>query len=289
METIAVVNGEPITLQMLDTAVTRYIIQLEEDEDIDFEPTKENLKYIKTEVLNFLIERILLLKRAISEGTEISNEEVLSNIQSIKSSFGSPEEWQNNLAALRIKEEDLFEEIRNDMIIERFTDNIFHRSIKFGEEELKAYYDENESKMREPDLFTFYETYAGNASEVKAAYNILQKDSSDSNLSKDFKDTGMKLQKHTDIPSYQLSEELYKVFSDTEPGKVASKETEGNGMLIYKLIKKDIGKKLPFDQIKEKLSEFLIKSARQEILSNIIEEEMERAEIEYKDTSYLEG
>ncbi|MGA2142500.1 MAG: SurA N-terminal domain-containing protein, partial [Brevinematales bacterium] len=68
MGVIAEINGEQITMEMLDSAVGRYIVQLEEDEEADFKPTKENMKFIKTEVLNFLMERKLLLKRAMEEG-----------------------------------------------------------------------------------------------------------------------------------------------------------------------------------------------------------------------------
>ncbi len=69
--TIVRINGEDITEILLESAVSRYIIQMEEDEDSDFEPTKDNMKFIKTEVLNRLIERTLLLQKAAVEKIEV--------------------------------------------------------------------------------------------------------------------------------------------------------------------------------------------------------------------------
>ncbi len=288
MDIIATINGEDITAEMLDNAVGRYIVQLEEDEEAEFKPTKENLKYIKTEVLNFLIERILLLKRVEIEGIDVSRDAILQNIQIIRKNFASAEEWNNNLLALKISEDNLFNEIKKDMMIEKFLDNNLVNKVQFGEKELLDYYQENETTMKEPDLFTFYEVYANNAGEVKNVYTLLQNNTDVSAMKDGIKSIGLELHNHTDIPSYQLPEEVYNVLADLEPGKIASMQASDAGMLVYKMINKTPGKKLVFDEIKEKLADYLIKASKQELMEHFVSEEMEKAKIEYKNMSYLE-
>lgn len=285
---VVVVNGQELTEQELDSAVGRYIVQLEEDEESHFEPNETNLKYIKTEVLNHLVEKSLLLQRAKQEGVEIQHEAVARNIEMMRSNFQSDEEWKNNLTALRIVEEDLFEEIRKDMVLEKFLGEHYKNDIQFSEEQLKNYYTENERFMKEPDLFSFYEGYAPNAEKVKFIYEELKNHESAEEIGKELKQLGIDFHVHTDVPAFQLPEPVVKVLSDLQPQEVASMQADGGGMLVYKLIRRALGSKLEFNQIKEKLAEYLIASAKSEVADKLIKDEMDKARIEYRDVTYLE-
>lgn len=155
MSVIAEINGEQITMEMLDSAVGRYIVQLEEDEEADFKPTKENMKFIKAEVLNFLMERKLLLKRALEEGFLTTDAEVDKRVGELRKNFSNSKEWEINLAALKTDEPGLFIEVRNDLVIEKYLNSKLDQTMKFGEKELRDYYNDNEDAMRDPDLFCF--------------------------------------------------------------------------------------------------------------------------------------
>lgn len=285
---IVVVNGEEITERELDSSVGRYIVQLEEDEEAKFEPNETNLKYIKTEVLNHLVEKLLLLQKAKTDGVEIPHEAVARNIEMMRSNFQSDDEWKDNMKALRIAEENFFDEIKKDMVLEKFLNQHYQKNIQFSEEQLKEYYTTNEKFMKEPDLFTFYEAYAVNAEKVKFVYEEMKNHEDTDSLGKELKNLGIDFHNHSDIPAYQLPEPVINVLSDLQPQEIASMQADGGGMLVYKLIKRTVGKKLEFDQIKEKLSEYLISNAKSEVADTLIREEMEKAKIEYKDVSYLE-
>ncbi len=285
---VAKINEVLITQEMLDRAVGRYIIQLEEDEDIDFKPTKENYKFIRTEVLNFLIERILLLNRAEREGIQISDDAVSKSIKTLKKNFSSSEEWSKNLLALSTDEASLFFEIRSDMIIEKFIDKMLGDKVKFGEKELMSYYENNEDIMKDPDLFTFYELNANTADDIKIAYSLLQKIEDFTELEKELIKHEINIHNHKNVPGFELSKELQNVLSDLKIGSIATMQGAEGGMMIYKLMKIIRGRKLDYNEIKEKLAEYLIKTAKKETIDSVITDEMEKARIEYLDLSYLE-
>lgn len=69
------VNGRVITDKDIDRAMVRYIVQLEEDER-PYEPTPENLKFLRVEASNALVSRSLLLERAKQRGCEVSEDEI---------------------------------------------------------------------------------------------------------------------------------------------------------------------------------------------------------------------
>ena len=287
-QVIVSINGEGITEKMLEASMARYLIQLEEDEDSDFEPTKDNLKFIKTEVLNYLIERLLLLQRALKNGIAVQNDEVARNIEKMKANFSTAEEWRNNLVSLHVAEENLFNEVKKDMIIEKFLDENYLKVIQFTESELIEYYHKNEKLMKEPDLFSFYEAYTGNIDMVKQACLVIQSNKDISVISKELEEIGVDFHNHSEVPSYNLPEEVYNVLSDVGIGNIATMPAPDNGILIYKLNNKIVGRKFIYEHIKEKLAEYLIKSAKKEITDNLIKEEMDKADIKYENTDCLE-
>ena len=289
MKVIATVNGFDINQDVLDRSVSRYIVQLEEDDTAEFEANPQNMKFIKTEVLNHLVERTLLLKRAENAGISIDHKAVKINLDKMKANFDTDQDWKDNLILLRIEEETLFNEIHDDMMIDQFLAAQLESKVEFTEAELKEYYQRNEEVMKEPDLFSFYEIFTNQAEQVKIAVEILNSEPDRLKLEEKLNKADLELHHHTNVPNFQLPEEVFNVLKDLEVLKIGMMQSPGGGMLVYKLIRKILGNKLPFDQIKQKLAEFLIKAARNDILDKIIAEELEKAAIEYKDTEYLES
>ena len=109
MSDVVIINGEPISSETFETFFKRFMVEIEENEEIEI--TKENKKYLKTEALNHLIERTLFLQQAKSENIEILDSDVFSRIDEIKATFDSENEWKNELKKLDLNEISLFEEI----------------------------------------------------------------------------------------------------------------------------------------------------------------------------------
>jgi len=286
-QVVARVNGMEISREAFDDAVARYIVQLEEDSTCDFEPTEDNLKFIKTEVLNQVIDRTLLLQAAENEKTDVSKESILENLKSMRENFEDEEEWKKNLVALHIKEENLYDNIRQDMIIDRYLNDNFNGNLNITNAELKDYYDRNEKFMKEPDLFSFLEIYSENAGEVKLTYKIIEKENSIDLIQKELKSEGLSPHYHSEIPSYNLPAEVFSVLSDLEVGKIGTMPGPDDGIIVYKLTGKVPGQKLIFEDIKEKLAEYLVQASKNESIDKLINAQRDKAVIEYVDADYL--
>ncbi len=289
MSVIAKVNGEPITQKMLEKALTRYLVQIEEEENPEFEPNDANLKYFRAEVLQFLIERLLLLQVARNEGIDIENEEIQGRIDTLMAQFTTEQEWEDNLLVLGSSKEDIETELREDLTIERLMNRYYNQEIDVSEENLKHYYDENQSRMREPDLYTFYQVLVETTERLKLVHGVLSGDLSKHELEKQLKRIGIELQHFADLPEYKVPEEVLNVLRDLPVGKMGTMVLGEKSLLLFKLIRKTEGRLLEFENIKEQLEYSVRESGKKQVYSELIERERENAAIEYVDMSPIEN
>ena len=287
MSVVAIINGKEITEKMLEKAVARYFIQMEEDEDVDFNPTAENMKFLRVESLNFLIERQVLLQLAEKLGMTVDNNIVENRINELRSTFEGEADWQNNLLALRISEEELDDEIRDDLVLELMLESLAKETIDMSDEALRAFFEDNQSRMKEPDLYTFYEVPLDSTEQVNTVAFILQ-EKSDLGTKKDKMEAfGLKLSHYADIESARMPEQVLNVLSDLEVGKMGTMLIEENQLVLYQLLKFKEGRTFDFDEIKDHLAVYLEQQARKELYAKLVAEQMEVAEIEYNDLSSI--
>ncbi len=289
MSVVVRVNKEEIDSAVLEAAVRRYIVQLEEDEDNEFEMTDANIKYLKTEVLNQIIERRLMVQKARQSGIEVSDEEVRSRILAMRAQFEDESEWEANLLALGSTPEKIFNEVQEDIQLEQYIEQIIGNRIHFSDDDLQKYFEEHETQMKEPDLYSFYEVYVSNTEGVNEAAFILNSERNISDLKKDFAARSMQFEQYTDVPASRLPEEIYNVLSDLEPGKIGTMLAGESQLIVYQLKNRIIGKKFDFKEIKGRLRSYLISQGRKEILSQVVNQALDEADIEYMDISSISG
>lgn len=289
MSVIAKVNGFEIDDKMLESATTRYIIQMEEeDEEEGFEPTEQNLKFIKTESLNYLIERMLLVQLAGKKGFKAAESEVAERVNELRSEYDDDEEWKTNLLQLRVTESGLRDELREDILIEKMLDIAYAEEASFTENDLKNYYEENKRLMREPDYYTFYEVVLDKPENLKLVGGIIESSKDIDRIKDGIAALGLELIDYVNVQSGRLPEEVYNVLTDLEPGKMGTMMLDDTTVVLYKLLKRTTGKELKYVDIKEDLRDYLVENARQEIYYRIVDEEMDKADIVYVDVSMIE-
>lgn len=288
MAVIAKVNGEAIDQEMLEAAVRRFIVQIEEDEESGFELTEANLKYVKTEALNQLVERRLLLQKARREGISVTLPEIQSRINALRAEFESEQDWESNLLAVGSDPERLSAEIEEDLLLEKQYQAVWGEEVSFTDEDLERYFQERQDQMKEPDLYSFHEIYVKSSQEVNEAAWILQNNSDLTVLKRDFAARNMEFQHYTDVPAGRLPEEIYNILSDLEVGKIGTMLAGDSQLIVYQLTALREGKRFSFAEIKPRLREYLQRQGRKEAWSNLVSQEIDRAEISYLDTSILE-
>ncbi|MGC8764696.1 MAG: SurA N-terminal domain-containing protein [Brevinematia bacterium] len=284
MSDIVMVNEEVITDEMFNAFYKRVIYELQEDEN--FEITEENRKFIKTEVLNSLIERVVLLQEAKKENITISDKDVLLKLNDIKSA-GPEEELKNELEQLGLDEASLFDEIKKEEMINQYLASHGLRDISFTESELRDFYENNKEFIKEPDMITFYEIYVENEDNAVDVSESLKSLSSIEEIDGRLKKDNLDYFFHSGVPEYKLPAELFEAIAQdliTDGTFTLKLET---GYFIYKIIERKIGRKPSYEEIKKDLAEYLINQAKTELRQKILEELMEKAKIEYLDVSLL--
>lgn len=287
MDVIVRVNGQSVTGETLEKVAARYLEQLSEDPESDFQLTPENRKYVRAEALNALIERVLLLQLAAQQGLSVDPLEVQERKALLRKEFDSESEWKRNLEALSIREEELDAELESDLLLEKFLDRLYENHIQITPESLEAYYRDNEERMKEPDLFSFYEVVASTPERVKIAATLLASGADKGEMEKELSQMGMELGHYADLPAPRIPPEILNVLADLEEGKLGTYLAEEGRIFVFRVLKRVRGRKLPFDQIKESLARSLIESGKRDAYSRTVSEALEGADIEYVNLDLL--
>ncbi|NPV39434.1 MAG: hypothetical protein HPY78_09200 [Brevinematales bacterium] len=281
------VNGRVITDKDIDRAMVRYIVQLEEDER-PYEPTPENLKFLRVEASNALVSRSLLLERAKQRGCEVSEDEIEEEMKGILSHFESQENWENNLTLFQLSEEEVREEVRGDMMIEKLID-LESSQEPITEELVHSFYDMNAQFLKEPTLYTFYEISASTKEKVEEIVRCLKTMSDIVEIENHIKDLGETFLHHVDVVEGSIPEEVRGVVGDLAREEIGTMVLPDGGYVVYKLLGRREGKQRPFESVREDLRRYLEHERRIKTYQRLLDEEMEKADIRYLHVEYFEN
>nr|WP_271436495.1 SurA N-terminal domain-containing protein [Thermospira aquatica] len=280
------VNGKMITDQDIDKAMVRYIVQLEEDEK-GYEPTAENLKFLRVEASNALISRILLLERARRKNCVVSDEELAVEIERIRSHFESEENWKNNLMLFQITEDDLYEEVRGDLLIEQLL-RLEEKEEPVTESLVTSFYEMNAQFLREPTLYSFYEISASSREHLEQIVHCLKGTEMVFEVENTVKELGETFLHHVDVVEGSIPEEVRQVLGDLDIKGIGTMVLPDGGYVVYKLLARVEGKQRSLESIKKDLTAYLEHERRTKVYQRLLDEEMEKADIKYLHVEYFE-
>ncbi len=159
---VARFNGEPITLEEFNKALSPY------------SPSREEIPALKRRVLDQLIEKRLKLQEARRLGLRVTDEELNQRIRETMGSYPKSE-----FITFLNKEETTFEEwkekIRKDILIEKLITSQVYLPIKVNEKEITAYYQEHQDQFREPKKFRIRQILVESQAEAEEILKALGK------------------------------------------------------------------------------------------------------------------
>ncbi len=281
-EPVVVVNGEVITRGEIDRFLTRYIIQLEE-EDEDFIPSPEKVNLLKGHIINLLIDRVLLIQRARELNVSVSDDEVEVEFQSVRNAFDSDEEFERHLGFFKSTVEDLRREIKEDKMVGKLIDLEVGRVFSFGEEELRNYYEANKRWFLEDVKYDFLRVLI--PGEILTAnlfreFSSVMKNSDDGkSIVREINNRGGKAEMLIGKKESELPDGERKVLFDLEEGEIGSIPGESS-LTMIKLVKRQ-GRQRDFEEVKDDLRNFLYQKARAEIYDNLVDELFNSADLEF--------
>ncbi len=145
---IAEVNESGITSDQLQSVFLNTISQY--DDAVLSSLDQSAIVSFKKNILNQLIDYELLYQQAQKEKVNISNDEINLEIDKIKASFSSPEEFNEALRANNITLVRLKEDIKRQLMINSVLEEI-RNQVSISDEELLEYYNENKESFLEPE------------------------------------------------------------------------------------------------------------------------------------------
>ncbi len=145
---VAVVNGEKIPIEELNRKVD-LIKQRYEGMGRPLE--SEQLKTLRENILNNMVEKELLYQETRKQGIEVAPAEVQNEFDKIRTKFPVPEEFQKKIKEMGYTEDILKQQIHENLAVKNLIDQEVVAQIKVTDEEVKAYYEANKTEFTIPE------------------------------------------------------------------------------------------------------------------------------------------
>ena len=150
----AKVNGEKITIAQLDAEVDKLLVQDPSwltDDDSGFSEADA-----RKMMLDELIDRVLIAQTAEKEGIAVFDEEIDAQVEVFRSTYQSDEEFEEALKSAGHTLEVFRSQIRSELLLEKLLEKQISAS-SITDEDVRAYYDENQALFDSQGLLTFEE------------------------------------------------------------------------------------------------------------------------------------
>lgn len=152
---VAKVYKEKITLGEVDNRLTTVYEQVKAQYGENYKDNSEAMEYIKQQrlsVLDTMVNDIIIKTNGEKLGVVPSDEEVdkkaKEQLDEIKKSFETDEEYQTALKAAGVTEEGFLEELKPAVISNIVYEDVV-KDVKVTDEEIKTYYDSNQNSYTE--------------------------------------------------------------------------------------------------------------------------------------------
>lgn len=137
----ATVDGAPVTYVELE----KYYQTQTQDQEAPADPDQGRM--LRLNLLRELIDREILLQRAEGLGLMAVDSEVDARLEEYRAPFPDDEDFERSLAERQMTLQELREEIRRSLTIEKLFNKEISSRVKVTEAELKEYYEQNKAQF----------------------------------------------------------------------------------------------------------------------------------------------
>jgi peptidyl-prolyl cis-trans isomerase C len=252
------------------------------------------MKALKTEVLERLINRELLYQASQKNGIDVEESAINEQIDALKKRFPTEDDFKKTLQEMNFSQNYLTTQIRRDLAIKQFVDKQFTEKTTVSDKEAKSYYDSH------PDAFNSPE-------QVKASHILIKVDpkedeSKKAAARKKIEEIQQRLKKGEDFATLakELSQcpssaeggdlgyfqrgQMAKPFEDAAfalaPGDVSGIVETKFGYHLIKCVDKKTKASFAYDDIKERLQQHLKQNKVQEQVNEFVEGLRKKAKVE---------
>ena len=287
----AVVNGTIITQAELDSQMKIVIDRLSASGRL---PDPSQLDQIRSQVLENLIARELLYQESQKKGIKISEEEVNQQLIKVKAQFPNEAEFNNALNRMDLTEASIKEKLERDLALRKLIEDEITPKVTVTDSEIRAFYDNNPATFKQPErvkashILIKVDPQANAEQKAEAQKKIdlvqakLQKGEDFGALAKEYSE-GPSGPKGGDL-GYFTRGQMVKAFEEAafamKPGEVSGVVETRFGYHLIKVTDKTPEGTLPYNDVKEKLGEFLKQKKIQQEIQVYVKNLEEKAKIE---------
>lgn len=287
------VNGNPISNFDFINAMQSYAMEM-------FRKTADQLSDEETEkVQEVAVERIiareLIFQEALAQGVVASDEEITKEITKVMANFPSPEEFYATLEKADIDRDSYYRMIRQDLSVNKMTEQKSAGAEEPTEEEIKAFYEAHPDQMRKPPQVRashiLVKATDENRDEAKEKITDIQQQVQKGDLS-----FGALAKEHSVCPSKEkggdlgffgpgsMVKEFEKVAFSLKPGEISDVVETPFGYHLINVTDRQEEVALPYEEVKPQIAAFLKEQNGAKLLHAWVDELRQGAEITFNST-----
>ena len=274
---VAVVNKEIITREdfqnELRWAKSKYRV---EKSDI-LEPGQN--VWIKTNILNELIQESLLRQEAVRQGIKVSSGEFEKYLDQSKEGYRE-NTFQRALDIKEISRSQWENKLKTHLLIRKLIEEVINRKIEIEETEMMAYFKKHMEEFQKGEEVRALQIVVETEDEARRMLKLIRKGKSFSELAKTHS-KGPEAKSGGDMGYYEAGQ-MPKWFDDVfklKINKVSDIIRTPFGVHIFKVVDKKPERKMSFEESKKKIHSKLLHEAQEHAFHKWVEEIKEKSEI----------
>jgi len=287
----AVVNDTVITQAEFDSQMKIVVDRLRASGRL---PDVSQLDQIRSQVLENLIARELLYQDSQKRGIKISEEEVNKQLVSLKGQFPNEAEFNNALNRMNLTEASIKEKLERDLALKKLIEDELAPKVTVSDSDIRAFYDNNPETFKQPErvkashilIKVDPQADASQKAEAQKKIDLVQakllKGEDFGALAKEYSE-GPTGPKGGDL-GYFTRGQMVKPFEEAafamKPGEVSGMVETRFGYHLIKVTDKTPEGTISYDDVKERLGEFLKQQKIQEEINVYVKKLEEKAKIE---------
>ena len=290
-DVIAKVNDAVISKQSLDQEMAVILQQLSQMGRPA--PDASQMEGLRTTVLEGLIDGELLYQESAKAGVVVDDAAINDKLINLKRQFPTEDEFKKALNAMNTTEPELKAQLHKSMTIKQLIEQKVESKIVINDQETKEFYDANLDKFKQPEqvrashILIAVKPDADDAAKEAARKKI----ASIQQQIKDGKDFGELAKTNSEGPSsvkggdlgYFGRGQMVKPFEDAafamKPGEVSGVVETQFGLHLIKVVDKKTGSVAGYDEVKDRIAEFLKKQRMDEEMTAYVQDLRSKAVI----------
>jgi peptidyl-prolyl cis-trans isomerase C len=284
---VAKVNGTPIAKGDLIKVADQFHSQA---------PAMTETAEFYRKILDQLVSNELLRQEATAAGVTASDEEVNKQLGELKGRFPSPEKFQEELKKNGLTEAEITKQIRENLVMQKFVETKVVNDVKVSDADVKAFYDKNPDKLTRPERIHIRHILVGvtktatpedkKKAQAKADELLVKlKGGADfAKLAEESSDDPGSKSKGGDL-SWVSRGQMVKPFEDAafalkKLNEMSPVVESQFGFHIIQLLEHQDAGKVPYDEVKDKISGFLKQQQQKEKFFDHIKTLKDKAKVE---------